>query len=548
MSDTPSPRPSPRGNSGREWVRRLQEEFRRRDAEIGARRWETRRRNDKNRAPAPKDFRPAVFYVSPEADLDKLLGPAKWYGAYLLNLIHTRSSWWRHDVSGFVRLKVDHLRKVVPAQLWSRVRDTLVGAGVVEWDKTFDKGKCQGYRLRPEYRQTRRVACTNDALSRKIAAVYAADDRKLLPVHRWLVGNLARLEVDTGRAEAIIDTLKPRGSGLAVAEHRQRVRDQVTMLANGDYRCTVCRFGRFHTPITRLPRELRCCLSAGGTPLVNVDLANSQPLIFGVLARDWLAGTASARHRLRHMPFKADNPYGASHRRLGGPGAGAMSGRAATRVSSTNQSNKQPNTSPHPQQQPYYDVIDGVNPSGNREIRKGPSETPPADFRAYMAACQAGTFYESLMTEAEKAKGKKARDRLKVRFYRILFGRKKTRRRYRNELRQRFRRLYPTAANVLTALKARNYRHSSHVLQNTEATVFIYRVCGRFMRERPDAFVATIHDSILTTPDNVEYVETVIRDEFARLGVTPTLKQEIYAADPDNTGGVKRRKPRGETP
>ncbi len=84
------------------------------------------------------------------------------------------------------------------------------------------------------------------------------------------------------------------------------------MLASGDYRATVCRFGRFHTPVTRLPRELRCCLSVGGARLVNVDLANSQPLIFGVLARDWLAGTPSARHRLCHMAFKADSTRTAS--------------------------------------------------------------------------------------------------------------------------------------------------------------------------------------------------------------------------------------------
>ena len=66
------------------------------------------------------------------------------------------------------------------------------------------------------------------------------------------------------------------------------------------------------------------------------------------------------------------------------------------------------------------------------------------------------------------------------------------------------------------------------MLQNFEATVFIYRVCGRIMKEKPDLFVATIHDSVLTTPENVEYVETVIRDEFAKLGVTPTLKREKY--------------------
>jgi hypothetical protein len=78
-----------------------------------------------------------------------------------------------------------------------------------------------------------------------------------------------------------------------------------------------------------------------------------------------------------------------------------------------------------------------------------------------MRSCEKGQFYESLLTERERKKGKGTRARLKVRFYRVLFGRNKSRSRFRNKLRERFGELYPTAAAVLKALKARNYRHSS---------------------------------------------------------------------------------------
>lgn len=56
----------------------------------------------------------------------------------------------------------------------------------------------------------------------------------------------------------------------------------------------------------------------------------------------------------------------------------------------------------------------------------------------------------------------------------------------------------------------------------------ILGVCARLMEEHPDCPVVTIHDSILTTPRWVEVVTKVIHEEFARLGITPTLHVEDY--------------------
>jgi hypothetical protein len=132
------------------------------------------------------------------------------------------------------------------------------------------------------------------------------------------------------------------------------------------------------------------------------------------------------------------------------------------------------------------------------------------------------------MTPGELAKGSAYRRRFKRRVFRVIFGRNREKGRYPNVVRARLRARFPTVAGVLRKLKARNYRHSSHLLQNFEATLFIYQICGRIMRERPDAVVFTVHDSILTTPDNAPYVAHIIEHEFAKLGVTPTLRQETY--------------------
>ena len=46
------------------------------------------------------------------------------------------------------------------------------------------------------------------------------------------------------------------------------------------------------------------------------------------------------------------------------------------------------------------------------------------------------------------------------------------------------------------------------------------------MRERPGLFIATIHDSILTTEGDEQYVRQVMLEEFGRLGVSPNVKVE----------------------
>jgi hypothetical protein len=60
--------------------------------------------------------------------------------------------------------------------------------------------------------------------------------------------------------------------------------------------------------------------------------------------------------------------------------------------------------------------------------------------------------------------------------------------------------------------------------QYEESRFVIYTVCERIRKERPDCWVATIHDSILALPDDVEYVVSVMKDEFSKLGVAPRLE------------------------
>jgi len=71
-----------------------------------------------------------------------------------------------------------------------------------------------------------------------------------------------------------------------------------------------------------------------------------------------------------------------------------------------------------------------------------------------------------------------------------------------------------------------DYRRLAHFAQKIESRFMFGRVVPRLMADRPESFVSTIHDSVLTTAGSGEYVRQVMLDEFAKLGVSPIVRVE----------------------
>ena len=86
--------------------------------------------------------------------------------------------------------------------------------------------------------------------------------------------------------------------------------------------------------------------------------------------------------------------------------------------------------------------------------------------------------------------------------------------------------LFPTVMEAMRRFKRQDYRRLAHFAQRIESAFMFGRVVPRIMALRPDLFIATIHDSILTTAGDAEFVRHVMRDEFARLGLSPQVKLE----------------------
>jgi len=315
--------------------------------------------------------RPIAFYVPKNVDPKTIPKGMRQCSAYLLNTIHWKRICWQADRRGYVRLMNEFIVRVIPQDMWPLLRTRLEGLGILEVDSHFVKGKrSMGYRIASEYRKTRRVACTDPRLAERIERAYRSETVPWLPVHKQLAASLDRLTMNMNQAAQIIPSLMPDDCEMDPAEYQRIAWHQCERIANQDHRPVVCKYGRFHTLITSLAKDLRPCLRLDGEPLVGVDLANSQPLILGILARQYWFSKQAA-HRLRERRYTMNS-----------------------------------------------------NPYNGRQLRRAKAASD--DLNRYMDVCQAGQLYESLMQPGDD------RNKLKTALLTALYGKNHWRSRLRD--------------------------------------------------------------------------------------------------------------------
>jgi hypothetical protein len=89
---------------------------------------------------------------------------------------------------------------------------------------------------------------------------------------------------------------------------------------------------------------------------------------------------------------------------------------------------------------------------------------------------------------------------------------------------------FPTIHNFILKLKIKDHKFFSYMTLQTESyfmlNVIAYRLNKEFWRTIP---ILTLHDCIITTDDNVDFVKTFMEKIFQQeLGFTPNMKTKIY--------------------
>jgi hypothetical protein len=443
------------------------------------------------------------FYA--KADARDILSPA-WqryadHANYVQHRVLVGRALWSVDdaTNRYTLLKSEYLRNIVGRHRLGPLLVEMQRSGLIERDVYWTKGeKSFGYRIGDKFdsNETVRIECRNRRLRDKILTIRLQDFRHYTKVHRHLFDWLRKVELDFGTALRIINQTRYDDGKLSRQEWRDLNVLAARIICDKEFELTTCHYGRVHTNVTRLIRPVRRELRIASTPLVEIDIANSQPLFLTACV---LAGIpATFTNSCFHSYSPTVTPV----------------------ISSTNHIS-------YPHTSYVMDTFSASDCSVNglRSYSRTYSTTP-SDLMEFQARCERGQVYEHLMQRMNWIEG---RDRFKdEEVFRILYGANTS---YNSQgefqpskLQPILESDFPTVwAFIRNYKRQHGYRELSREMQRQESKLMIEGVCGRLMNEFPDCPLVTVHDSILTTEPWVETVAGTIKDEFGRKGLQPTL-------------------------
>ncbi len=307
----------------------------------------------------------------------------------------------------------------------------------------------------------------------------------------------AQLEIDLEEAEeCLIRIYKKDLKEMPVenADFRfKRNYSNVLRLANGDYRYGVDGTAkRFHTNLTNIKKELRNYITYNQETLGSIDLKNSQPYLLQAIFEP-----KPFRYLKVEEKIKEFNPkFNINNNEFQ-----IISGRLIDAKSS------------------LENVI--VSVSGSQEL---------TNFRS---TTREGTFYENVGKQFVKKQedptqlSSEYRKLAKKGTYQVLFA-KNSAINYSKEIRI-FKNEFPLIYAFAYAIKQGQHNTLALTLQWVEAKMILGIICRKINEENPEIPLFTIHDSIVTTVQNLEKVEDYVKVLFKEVfGDTPSLEKEIW--------------------
>lgn len=317
---------------------------------------------------------------------------------------------------------------------------------------------------------------------------------------------------------------------------------------------------RLHSVLTNMWSDLRHFITYEGQKLVSVDLKNSQPYLSTLFMQDWFwdststlkdnsfsqTTTSSPKFKYADLPLKPKYNYKSK----------ASSSNSKLRVSQGQsikydlleremQQHKSQQYKTRQVKSIISNPVKGIkwnsrtnksNSLIDRSLRiimnyKFAKSIENEDVRLFLTHVSNGTLYEFFGNYLATYLGKAYadRDEVKTCMFIIFFtdnryiGQKKA------APKKMFKKLFPTVYNIYAEIKRLDKTYLPRLLQRIESYLFLDIITRRIYRERPDLPIFTIHDSIVTTRGNEDYVKRVMEEELTLyIGIAPTLKIEYW--------------------
>lgn len=447
---------------------------------------------------------------------------------HLITAVELENPWLQDDY-GWVPLMSTRIEKVIPHN-HAKIFKMLEDFGWVEINRTYistdyaealsEKNKATGdggdvkatsmrYRIAPAWNETPlipvRVKRQHIWLFRLQTGTEGMNLEDLIRDHEYgfLAKWLSLISIDIeGVSRHLAELFSSAGEGRSKTDIPRRMRlHAVCELVAGRFRFIQDDFGhRIHSNLTSLPRDLRPFLRLDGSPLVNIDLKNSQPML--------LAGLLQGNIREAPLDFLSEVGIEAGSKEY----------------------------------QTFLKTI--------RLLQR--IDTDGSDIRTYCDLVREGRFYEdfierlrnwnphdpnageyeNVINRLKKLTKYKTidRDQVKKAVMVTLFssnrhiGDKPD-----ADLKNRFREFFPDVYSVIQKLKEGEKNRLARFLQRSESMVVLAHTCKRLHNLDPEIPLITIHDSISTTEEHAEIVEQVLLEEAERVvGFKPIVKAETW--------------------
>lgn len=216
------------------------------------------------------------------------------YARYLFSTLRLKWSYWEADEQRWVHLNRDVLRQVIPKDVVYPLLGALIDGEWIERNDSYSVGNfSKSFRVHPRRDCGAKwvsVPCTNPKLVTKLKRW----SRMELPVYQHLNQWLMKTSLDRGVLDVIREIESDAlSSGSALQFTRNY--ELCQLIKAKQWQLSVCKQGRVHSVLTRLDRRLRELLLVDGQRIVWLDVRNSQPLIFGLVLKEYVStGSISA--------------------------------------------------------------------------------------------------------------------------------------------------------------------------------------------------------------------------------------------------------------
>lgn len=432
---------------------------------------------------------------------------------YIISLISTIPAVYKdlEIKNGFIPINSTKLQKVI--RHYRTYIDYLIERKVIVSDNYYQKSrKSKGYKFTPRYASSiikiQRVAIgpkgkNKCKLRKSIMARY----------HHLLKWYNPHLIIDRDLAMAFISGNRERQeSGEVLANVTRQYNNTVIAIekiSSGDFSISIDdNVHRLHSIITNLKSELRNFLTYNDAPLVSIDIVNSQPYLSTVLlkATFWEQSTT---HPLESRSFS-------KVKELSSPDCALLcvddvAPKMCNKIFDS-----------------YYNYSSFVMLCKSAETHN------QRELQEYINLVKNGEFYQCLQNLFnEQGYSLNERKQIKAAVFQVLF----TDNRYfgqKGALPKRiFQKTFPTIYKVFARIKRSNKKNLPVLLQRIESYLVLLVICKRIAEERPNLPIFTIHDSIITTVGNEEFVKGMIVEEMKKaIGFPPKLTIDYW--QPEN--------------